>query len=63
MISLTKTHSQTRGFTILMGSFFRELSWLFQRGEHVLDPGLIVCALYVVCTHRLVPLGSSPPGL
>ena len=42
MITLARNHTLRCKALFLGASFFRELCWLFQRGEHVLDPGVIV---------------------
>jgi len=42
MIPLTRQHTERSRASILGASFFRELCWFFQRGDHVLDLGMIV---------------------
>ena len=42
MVTLTHLHTLRTKASILGASFIRELCWLFQRGDHVLDPGVIV---------------------
>ena len=42
MITIARNDANNHGKTFLGASFFREISWAFQRGEHVVDPGVIV---------------------